>query len=245
MTQLEGNDVLKTEVQSLYSLHLGLSVDEMREATELMRNPNSSHNSLTARRLTISSILHSFCSLEAFVNYLGYHRFFYPESEDYIQEDKREYLLSRQLRLWNRITCIEKINLLILSYGSDPLDRDLELRISELNNLRNWIAHGMTYHTVSLVEQIATLPPGQGYYIIDQEISIKWKEKFPHCKFKEPHYLDDEDAKIALRLIIELFQLLSALSGHHFFFETYYPSLSINGVSGYSSANIDSILGIG
>jgi hypothetical protein len=151
VTQLEHNEILKTEIQSLYSLHLGLSVDEMREATELMRNPNSSHNSLLAHRLTISSILHSFCSLEAFVNYLAYHRFFYPESEDYIPEDKREYLLSRQLRLWDRITCIEKINLLILSYGSEVLDRDLELRILELNTLRNWIAHGITYLTVSLI----------------------------------------------------------------------------------------------
>ena len=244
MTQFENDDVLKTEVQSLYSIHLGFAVDEMREADELMKNPNSSYNSLIAHRLTISSILHAFCSLEALVNYLGYNRFFYPDSEDYVPEDKREYLLNRQLQSWDRIKSIDKINLLLLSYKNDVLEKNLQSRIAELNNLRNWIAHGKTYHTVSLVEPIPTLPPDQGYYIVDEENSVKWKEKYPHCKFKEPHYLDHEDAKIALRIVIEVYQILSVYSGHHFFFETYYPSLTINSLGGDLSANIDAILGI-
>jgi hypothetical protein len=244
MANVNEDDMLKTEIQTLYSIHLGLAVDEMNEADELMKNPNESHNSLRARRLTISSILHAFCAIDSLVNYLGYNRFFYPDSEDYVPPDDREYLLNRQIQSWIKIKLTDRINLLFLSYRNDILDDNLEARISELNKLRNWIAHGKTYHTVSLIEPMESLPPGQGYYIIDEEIIIKEKIKFSHCKFKALHLLDHEDAKIALRIVGETFQILSMLSEHHLFFETYYPTVGINGMNGDLSANIDDILRI-
>lgn len=244
MEHINDDDMLKSEIQTLYSIHLGLAVDEMHEAAELMENPNESHNSLHARRLTVSSILHAFCSLDALVNYLGYNRFFYTESEHHIPKEKREYLLNRQVQSWNWIKLIERINLLFLSYKDDVLDKNLEFRITELNKIRNWIAHGKTYHTISLVEPMPSIPPGQGYYIIDEEISVDWKNQFPHCNFKAPHHLDHEDAKIALRVVIEIYQSFSALTGRHFFFETYYRTTRMSGFGGDLSANIDAILGI-
>jgi len=244
MENTNDDDMLKSEIQTLHSIHLGLAVDEMHEAAELMKNPNESHNSLRARRLTISSILHAFCSLDALVNYLGYNRFFYSDSIDHIPVEKREYLLNRQILSWSWIKIMDRINLLFLSYKVDVLDKNLESRITELNNIRNWIAHGKTYHTISLVEPMPSLPPGQGYYIIDEEISIEWNKQFPHCKFKAPHHLDHEDAKIALRIVIEIYQDLSVLTGRHFFFETYYPTIGIKGLGGDLSADIDAILGI-
>jgi len=244
MEHSNDDDMLKSEIQTLYSIHMGLAIDEMHESAELMKNPNESHNSLRARRLTISSILHAFCSLDALVNYLGYNRFFYPDSGDHIPAEKREYLLNRQIHSWKNLKLIDRINLLFLSYKGDILERNLESRIAELNNIRNWIAHGKTYHTISLTEPMPSLPPGQGYYIIDEEISINWEKQFPHCKFKAPHRLDHEDAKIALRVVVEIYLILSMLTGQHFFFETYYPTIRICGLYGDLSANIDAILRI-
>jgi len=59
MEHLKDDDTLKSEVQTMYSIHLGIAVDEMHEAAELMKKPNESHNALRARRLTLSSILHN------------------------------------------------------------------------------------------------------------------------------------------------------------------------------------------
>jgi hypothetical protein len=244
MNQVDTDDILKEEIKSLHSLHIGLAIDEMREATDLMKDKDKSPDLLLVRRLAISSILHSFCSLEALISYLGFKRFESPESDDFLSLDDRGYFLNRYLKSWEKLNTIEKINGLHVSYCDDVLDQKIKDRLLELNNLRNWIVHGKVYSTVSLIEPIDAFPGGQGYYIIDEEISIKWKEKFPHCKFKEPHYLDHKDAQVALRIVIEVFLLLSNLTGHHFFFTTYYPSISANGLAGDMTADIDGILGI-
>ena len=59
MAQEKENDLLKTDIQTLYSIHLGFAVDEMHEGAELMKNPNESNNGSRARRLTISSVMSS------------------------------------------------------------------------------------------------------------------------------------------------------------------------------------------
>ena len=149
------------------------------------------------------------------MNYLEYRRFFYSEADEYIQPGKRDFLLNRLLKSWEKLRVNEKVNALIWSYSSEVSSPDIEGRLIELNNLRNWIAHGKTYHTISLIEQIPDIP--HGYYIIDEEISVEWSKKFPRCKFKEPHSLDPGDAQTALRLIIELFHILSKSTGQNFF----------------------------
>jgi hypothetical protein len=112
----------------------------------------------------------------------------------------------------------------------------MEGRLVELNNLRNWIAHGKTYHTISLIEQHPDIP--DGYYIVDEENSVDWPKKFPKCKFKEPHLLDHNDARTALRLIIELFLHISKMTGHNWFFTTFYPEVCPHGLNGSLPANI-------
>ena len=76
MDDMSKEDVLKTEIRSLYALHLGMAFDEMREAKDLSKDASNGDNWFKARRLSLSSILHAFCSLEALLNYLGYRRFF-------------------------------------------------------------------------------------------------------------------------------------------------------------------------
>ena len=58
--------------------------------------------------------------------------------------------------------------------------------------------------------------------------------------------MDEEDAKIALRIVIEVFQMLSILTGHNFGFERYYPSFLPTMFGGCESTvnSIDAILGI-
>jgi len=242
MNQVGTDDILKEEIKSLHSLHIGLAIDEMRKASDMINEKDKSPDLLLVRRLSVSSILHAYCSLEALINYLGFFRFESPESDDFLPPNKRGYFLNRYLKSWERLNTIEKINGLHVSYCDDVLDQNLNNRLSELNTLRNWVVHGKIYSTVSLIEQIDAYPQGQGYYIIDEEVSMKWK--FPYCKFKEPHYLDHLDAQVALRIVIEAFQLLSKITGRHLFFRTYYPSFSANSLGGDMTANIDKILGI-
>jgi len=230
-------DVLKTEIRSLYALHLGMAFDEMREAKDLSKDASNGDNWFKARRLSLSSILHAFCSLEALLNYLGYRRFFYSEADEYIQPEKRDFLLNRLLKSWEKLRVNEKASALIWSYSSEVLSPNIEGRLIELNNLRNWIAHGKTYHTISLIEQHPDIP--YGYYIVDEEISVDWTKKFPRCKFKEPHALDPEDAQTALRLIIELFNILSKSTGQNFFYTTLYPISQPCGLYGNLPVNID------
>ena len=240
MNDMKKEDILKTEIRSLYALHLGLAIDNMREADDLVKDSSRGDNWFKARRLSLSSILHAYCSFEALLNYLGYRRFFYPEAEEYIFPEKRDYLLKRFLKSWDTLRATEKVSALLWSYSNSVLPPGIEGRLIELNNLRNWIAHGKTYHTVSLIEQHPDIP--HGYYIIDEEVSVEWLKKFPRCKFKEPHSLDHQDARIALRLIIELFLFISDKTGHKWFYTTFYPNACPSGIDGTQKADIDGIL---
>jgi len=231
-------DILKTEIRSLYALHLGLAFDEMREAEDLVKDVSYKDNWFKARRLSLSSILHAFCSLEALLNYLGYRRFFYPEADEYILPDKQDFLLKRFLKSWDTLRVIDKVNALLWSYSNNTLPPSMEGRLIELNNLRNWIAHGKTYHTISLIEQHPDIP--HGYYIVDEEVSVEWSKKFQKCRFKEPHLLDHQDAQTTLRLIIELFLHISKMTSHNWFFTTFYPSARPHGLYGNLPADIDS-----
>jgi len=240
MDDISKDDVLKTEIRSLYALHLGMAFDEMREAKDLSDDTSNSDNRYKARRLSLSSILHAFCSLEALLNYLGYRRFFYSEATEYIKPEKRDFLLNRLLKSWEKLRVNEKTSALVWSYSSETLSPNIEGRLIELNNLRNWIAHGKTYHTISLIEQHPDEP--YAYYIVDEENSVDWSKKFPRCKFKEPHTLDQEDAQIALRLVIELFLVLSKSTKQNFFYTTLYPIAQPCGLYGELTVNIDNYI---
>lgn len=241
MNDSKKEDILKTEIRSLYALHLGLALDEMREADYLVKDRSHGDNWFKARRLSLSSILHAFCSFEALLNYLGYRRFFYPEASEYVLPENRDFLLNRFLKSWDTLRATEKVSALLWSYSNSVLPPNMEDRLIELNNLRNWIAHGKTYHTISLIEQHPDIP--HGYYIVDEEVSVEWSNKFPRCKFKEPHSLDHQDARIALRLIIEMFLYISKMTGHKWFFTTFYPNVCPHGIDGNLPADIDGILG--
>jgi len=241
MDDLSKEDILKTEIHSLYALHLGIAFDEMREAEDLAKDASNGDNWFKARRLSLSSILHAFCSLEALSNFLGYRRFFYSEADEYIQPEKRSFLLNRLLKSWDTLRVNEKVSALLWSYSTDVLSPDIEGRLIELNNLRNWIAHGKTYHTISLIEHDPDIP--YGYYVVDEEVSVEWSKKFPRCKFKESHLLDPKDAQIALRLIIELFHILSKSTGQNLFYTILYPIAQPCGLFGNLPVTIDDYFG--
>ncbi len=42
MNQVDADDILKEEIKSLHSLHIGLAIDEMREATDMMKDKDKS-----------------------------------------------------------------------------------------------------------------------------------------------------------------------------------------------------------
>ena len=72
---------------------------------------------------------------------------------------------------------------------------------------------------------------------------MEWAKKFPRCKFKEPHLLDQKDTQIALRLIIELFHYLSKVTDQNLFYTTFYPITQPCGLFGNLPVNIDDYFG--
>ncbi|SDF50388.1 hypothetical protein SAMN04487992_11920 [Cellulophaga baltica] len=82
------NDGLYILTNSLCNTHLGLAVDSLyRSRTEDRR-----------RKSPISTITHSYFSLESAINFLGYEIFFNEDSTKYIPDIERDFPLKRMLK---------------------------------------------------------------------------------------------------------------------------------------------------
>ena len=93
---------LQTITVSLETMHLGYSVDLLRKSRALSKDKNGQWNTIMMKRSATSSILHGFCALESTINFIGYEMFFYQESRHFIPLDKRDYLLNRFLKTWDK-----------------------------------------------------------------------------------------------------------------------------------------------
>jgi hypothetical protein len=208
------DDELHTITNSLEMMHLGHSVDMMRKSKKVFETAKTGWDKELVNRCVVSSILHGFCALESVINLFGNEMFFHQDSKRYIPPEKRGFLLKKFIETWNKAPSIEKLRVILAHSGNSelsalPAKLDNELR--ELNNLRNWIAHGFIYTTTFLLEPTegGNTEQDQSYTIHDMEDSVNWQRKFPNTKFKSLKELNYEDAQIALTIVLKTLKIIS------------------------------------
>lgn len=222
-------DNLLTITNDLTSTHLELAFEKLYE----LREPGNKSKG------AVSVILHSYFGLESTVNFIGYEMFFNKESQHYIKENERDMPLKKMLKSWNStLQCIEKLEF-ITSYYKGEITMNLKNRLIELNNLRNWLSHGFSYKTTSLLQ------PQEGkentYDVIDSEDEIDWNKKFPNCKFNSIVHLDINDAEKAIRIVLEILVYVSGLTNRYFFVTlTYCKKYSYRVI--HKDTNIDELI---
>jgi hypothetical protein len=199
-------DNLATITNDLSSVHLSLAVDALYESR--VKKPYNKH--------AISAILHGYCALESAINFLGYEMFFNEDSNRFVSLKERDLPLRKMIKAWNSsLPCLDKIEYILSVYKAE-LPTDLKNKLFELNNLRNWLAHGFLYKTTFLLE-----PNSEGehsYNVIDSEDDIDWKSKFQNTKFNSIAHIDSSDAEKAIRIILQIMLIISKSCNQPFSF---------------------------
>jgi hypothetical protein len=194
----EGN--LHTVVQSLTCSHIGQAIDTMRRSYDLAVSAKTGWDKMSAHQFAMSSIMHGFCFIESLVNDLGYNLLFNKDSDVYIPEKDRDFLLTKLASNWNMTRCLEKITFLLEKFNLNALSELQKQKIAEVNNLRNILMHGISYNVTMLLE-----PTGENSWDVhDQEDSVDWSKKFSANKFNSPVNLDYTDAKKCIVTILDV-----------------------------------------
>ena len=197
--------------------HLGLALDLLYRSRDLSMRPERPWSWILAGRSALSSVLHSFAGLESAVNLIGHQLFFDTDSPRFIPHESRSIPLKRMLKAWRAaLPLADKLNL-VLSVSDCSLPPGLENELRELTTLRNWIAHGIPYKSVVLVQ-----PQADGTLLeVDREDSVDWPTKFPNTKFHSPDMFDHNDAYTANRIVFEIIRFLATATDELFFVQTW------------------------
>jgi hypothetical protein len=234
-----------TDVRSLYANHLGHALDLLHESLADRDSHPGSAKALRSQRCAISAIIHGFSSLEAVLNFMAYRVFMLDDAAEFIPLANRDFFVQSMIKRWDNLKVTEKCNTILSVLDHSLLPNGVHSRLSEVNNLRNWIVHGTCYHSTLLVEPSSE--PYVLYEVVDEEPGESWKrwnQKFPLCRFSQPLALNVSDARTALRVIIEVLLILSKGTGFKWSYTTCQPHLTPCGLYGDLECNVDAILGI-
>lgn len=221
-------DDLHTVVNSLAYSHISHAIDSMRRSYDLAKSAKTGWDKMSAHQFAMSSIMHGFCFLESLVNDLGYKILFYKESDQYIPEEDRDFLLKKLTSSWNMTRCLDKLTFLLERLNLDEMSDIQRQRISEINNLRNILMHGSSYNTTLLLE-----PTGENSWKVhDQEDSVDWENKFPANKFNSPINLDYSDSRKCLEAILDVCKQFYTRHSIGLAVSTSYPKGSYNAFYG-------------
>jgi hypothetical protein len=236
---------IRTDVRTLYADHLGHALDLLRQSVAGSREHPGSAKSLYACRCAMSAVVHAYSSLEAVLNFVAFRMFTIKDGAEFIPEDNRGFFVQSMVNRWDHLKVAEKCNA-VLSVSQAPLlPNELNSQLAEVSKLRNWIVHGKCYHSTLLVT-----PSDEAhvlYEVVDEEPGETWKDwekKFPTCHFNQPLAVNHSDARKVLRVVIETLMILSRGTGFKWFYTTYFPSLSVCGLSGDEACDLDVLLGI-
>ena len=236
---------IRTDVRSLYADHLGHALDLLHESLADGDPQLGSAKALHSQRCAISAIMHGFSSLEAVLNFMAYRMFTLDDAAEFIPLTKRNFFVQSIIKRWTNLKITEKCNTILSVSGPSLLPNGVHSKLSEVNNLRNWIVHGTCYHSTLLVA-----PSSEShvlYEVVDEEPGeswMRWSQKFPLCRFNQPLALNVSDAQTAIRVIVEVLLILSKGTGFKWFYTTCMPHLTACGLFGELECNLDAILGI-
>ncbi len=228
---------LHTIVQSLTYSHIGQAIDSMRRSYDLAMMVKTGWDKMSAHQFAMSSIMHGFCFLESLVNDLGYKLLFDKDSDDYIPEENRDFLLKKLASNWSMTRSLEKITFLIEHLKLDTMSENQRQKIVEINNLRNILMHGKSYSTTMLLESNGE----NSWEVHDQEDSIDWSKKFAANKFNSPVNLDYSDAKKSLETILDVCKKFYSKHSIGLSVSTSYPNGSYKAFYG-EEINFDELL---
>jgi len=237
---------IRTDVRSLYAEHLGYALDLLHESLADEAPKQGSAKTLHSQRCAISAIIHGFSSLESVLNFMAYRMFSLDDGAEFVPSAKRHFFVQSMIKRWNNLKITEKCNAILSVSGVSLLPNGVHSKLSEVNNLRNWIVHGTSYHSTLLVAPSSE--PHVLYEVVDEEPGESWKgwrQKFPLCRFNQPLALNVLDAQTAFRVIFEVLLILSKGTGFKWFYTTCIPHLTACGLSGDFECNLDAILGTG
>lgn len=162
---------------------------------------------IVRQNMSLSSVIHSFCAVEATVNTISYKIFRTTDHPRYVEPSQRTFLLNKSISNWKTVQCIDKFCLLFDCAKCPAPPQDLLTDLRELNNLRNWIVHGFVYGTTALLEKNS-----RGTYDeVDTDDELDWSRHFPKNKFNRLDRLCKLDARKALLIALRACALMQPI----------------------------------
>jgi len=200
---------VSTYSTSLAGVHVSIAVEQLKRSLPYARKlPGTTLlEDALIWRASISGVLHSFCAVESMVNYVAHQMFHNTDSARYVGATLAP-LLRQLLKFWDRMGVVDRVGVLLSESGAAPLPAPLENNLRELNTLRNWIAHGLTFTTTHLEEIVRPDEQTTSFTTHDIEDSVDWKKKFPTTKFKAPTRINHVDAVAALTIALETLKVI-------------------------------------
>ena len=235
----------RIDVRTLYHNHLAYALDLLHQALGGANAGPASAEALHAERCAMSAIIHGFSSLEAALNFMRCRMFTVSDGPEFIPVADRDYLAQRMVERWDKLAVTEKCNTILSVLRAPLLPNELHSRLSEVNTLRNWLVHGVCYHSRLLVAPSSE--EGVPYEVIYEEPGESWKnwdKKFPLCRFNQPLAINLLDAQTALRVVLQVLLSLSKSTGFNWFYTTCKPHLAACGLFGDLECNLDVMLGM-
>jgi hypothetical protein len=237
MTILAGRQDTSITV-SLFEQNLAQAIDELCRCVEF-KKIEQHDDFIILWRFASSSILHGFCAIDSLVNLLEYEHFENKESTHYIEAENRKCSL-KQLKAWRSSPFWERLKILMDEDDSEPIPKQLKTRIQELNELRNWIAHGIPY-TVIFQHEFIQVDEDTVRGVIHGENEEFKKQKFRYTKFHSPAKLDETDAQTALLIILEvIIFILKQTRWPHYTIKTYHGMAKEYSLD--SNSTVDSVM---
>lgn len=206
---------------NFFEQHLAQALDELQEVLEI--EEGDSHDDFLIRwRLSSSCILHSFYAVDSLINYLAYEYFENEKSNWYIEAEDRVFVTEKHLKDWQNLPFKKRIALVWNEQGFDPLSQDFNSKITELKNLRNWVAHGNPY-TIIVEHEFIQVDDETVRGITHATYPDPNQKGFQSEEYKSPAYLTKDDAQKAVHHALEcIVFILNQAKGFHVILKTFY-----------------------
>lgn len=215
-------DELVTHTISLTNTHFSQALDLYAAAKDFADSPSFPYDWIRSKYASISSIIHSYSALESVVSETGHCLFFAKESYLFTPPDRINYTLRKTISNWSNTTCLDKLSIIAEQLSGESIAQKLINELRELNNLRNWIAHGFVFQSTLLLQEKGTSGEDYVYDLVDREDSVDWAKKFPNTKFSPLDEINLNDARIALVISLSAVLFIYQFRQEPFALTSYY-----------------------
>ena len=161
---------IRTEVWTLYSYHL-----DMRSIFSVNRSQTEIPIRAPVRLYTPNG--QPFPLLSMVFSHSKQYSILWPTAclrwqAEFIPVTKEDFFVQSVIKRRRNLHVAEKCNTILSVSDAHLLPNDVHRRLSEVNNLRNWIVHGTCYHSTLLV--VPSSEPHVLYEVVDEEPGKSW-----------------------------------------------------------------------